>query len=205
MTRRLAALRGERRVLVMVTGLAAAAVAASAVAASGLGGGPARAGAPHASAAAAAVPGTLARFTVLAGQHFNQCSLQPAELMSYPPGQRLQGSCCTAMDPARYRDQVAWLRRYAAIRQIPADPYDITAGLARQLIGYQATIRLSPAQQETYQAAMRQAPEKGPCCCHCWRWTAFQGLSSYLIAYRHWQAPPLAALIGNLDGCGGAG
>ncbi len=52
---------------------------------------------------------------------------------------------------------------------------------------------------------MRQAPEKGPCCCHCWRWTAFQGLSSYLIAYRHWQAPPLAALIGNLDGCGGAG
>ena len=52
---------------------------------------------------------------------------------------------------------------------------------------------------------MRQAPEKGPCCCHCWRWTAFQDLSSYLIAYRHWQAPPLAALIGNLDGCGGAG
>src|SRR2546430_8259526 len=37
----------------------------------------------------------------------NRCSLQSAELMSYPPAQRLQGSCCTAMDPARYRDQVA--------------------------------------------------------------------------------------------------
>src|SRR2546430_10792951 len=105
----------------------------------------------------------------------NRCSLQSAELLSYPPAQRLQGSCCTAMDPARYRDQVAWLRRYVAIRQIPADPYDIPAGLARQLIGYQATIRLSSAQQETYRAAMRQAPEKGPCCCHCWRGAALPG------------------------------
>jgi hypothetical protein len=141
---------------------------------------------------------------MLAGQHSNRCSLQPAALMSYSPGQPLQGSCCSAMDAARYQRQVAWLRRYATIRQIPADPHDIAAGLAQQLIRYQATIQLSRAQQDVYRAAMRQTPEKGPCCCQCWRWTAFQGLSSYLIAQRHWQALPLAALIGNLDGCGGA-
>lgn len=204
MTRRRAAWPGRRHVRLMITGLAAAAVAASAVTAAGLDGAQPRAVAPHASSAAVPATGTLARFAILAGQHSNQCSLQPAMLMSFPPAQRLQGSCCTAMDPARYQAQVAWLRRYAAIRQIPADPYDIPAGLARQLIGYQAAIRLSPAQQDTYLAAMRQAPEKGPCCCGCWRWTAFQGLSSYLIARRHWPAPQLAALIGNLDGCGGA-
>lgn len=150
-------------------------------------------------------PGTTARFMLLAHRDSNRCSLRPGELMSYRPGQRLQGSCCFAMNLAHYRHQVASLRRYAGIAQIPADPYDIPSGLAQRLIGYQQTIRLTPAQDGIYQAAMRLAPEHGPCCCHCWRWTAFQGLSDYLIAQRHWHARQLATLIGDLDGCGGSG
>jgi hypothetical protein len=125
--------------------------------------------------------------------------------MSYPPGQRLQGSCCSPMNLTRYERQVAALRRYAAIPQIPSDPYDIPAGLAQRLVRYQRSIQLTSAQRGVYQAAMQQTSEHGPCCCHCWRWTAFGGLSEYLITQRHWPAGRLAALIGDLDGCGGSG
>jgi hypothetical protein len=45
--------------------------------------------------------------------------------------------------------------------------------------------------------------EKGPCCCRCWRWTAFEALSKYLVATRGWRPPRLARLIEALDGCGG--
>ena len=149
--------------------------------------------------------GTEARFILLARRDSNRCSLRPADLMSYQAGRRLQGSCCAAMNRARYVHQVASLSRYAGITQIPADPYDIPAGLAQRLIRYQQTIRLTPAQQGIYRTAMRLTPEHGPCCCHCWRWTAFHGLSDYLIAQRHWQARQLATLIGDLNGCGGSG
>jgi hypothetical protein len=148
--------------------------------------------------------GTAARFALLSRRTSNQCSLKPGDLMKYQRARRLQGSCCSAMDMAAYLRQVAALRRYAAIRQIPADPYDIPAGLAQQLIGYQHALRLTAAQQRIYDTAMRLTPEKGPCCCRCWRWTAFQGLARYLVSDRGWQAPTLAALISDLDGCGGS-
>jgi len=149
--------------------------------------------------------GTAAKFRLLAHQQSNRCSLMPGELMRYPPGRRLQGSCCAPMSLSRYQRQVAALRRYAGIPQIPPDPYDIPAGLAQRLTRYQEAVRLTAAQRSVYQAAMRLAPERGPCCCHCWRWDAFQGLSDYLISQRHWPAARLAALIGDLDGCGGSG
>jgi len=52
---------------------------------------------------------------------------------------------------------------------------------------------------------MRMSPEHGPCCCQCWRWNAFRGLSKYLIHERQWPAARLGRLIGALDGCGGPG
>src|SRR2546428_11493015 len=93
---------GRMRSVPLVTAgfLGAAVVVASAVAASGLGDGPPRAGAPRAAAAAAPAPGTPTRFGVLARQHPNRCPLQPAALMAYPPGQRLRGSCFSALAPA---------------------------------------------------------------------------------------------------------
>jgi hypothetical protein len=58
-------------------------------------------------------------------------------------------------------------------------------------------------QQATYDQAMSMSREKGPCCCHCWRWTAFRGMSKYLIVHASWSAPQVALLIDDVQGCGG--
>lgn len=158
-----------------------------------------RAGLPHVR------PGTPARFTYLAAQRSNRCDLDWREIGSMPSDQRLQGSCCQAMDEARYRRQVAALRRYRAAKLIPSDPYDVSVALAKRLLRLRSAIQLGPAEQDTYRRALAMSPEHGPCCCHCWRWEAFGGLGKYLVGKRHWPAQRLAGLIADLDGCGGSG
>ncbi|MGH2848724.1 MAG: hypothetical protein ACRDL0_22440 [Thermoleophilaceae bacterium] len=107
------------------------------------------------------------------------------------------------MDEHAYVEQVRALRRYARIRQFPRDPYDIRVALAQRLLRHQATIRLSARERSVYKRGMEMSREKGPCCCRCWRWSAFAGLSMHLIATRGWQPRRLARLIEALDGCGG--
>ena len=148
-------------------------------------------------------PGTPARFIYLAGQGSNRCDLDWRSIGSMSSDRRLQGSCCAAMDETRYRRQVAALRRYRAVALIPLDPYDISVALAKRLLRLRARVKLSPAGQSTYHQALADSPEHGPCCCHCWRWEAFSGLGRYLVHERHWPAPRLASVIGDLDGCGG--
>jgi hypothetical protein len=163
-----------------------------------------RFGPPTASVATAhAAPGTKAAFTYLAAQTSNNCSLQPATVKSYPNNARIQGSCCSPMDWDRYREQVRDLRRYRAIAAIPADPYDVSAVLAKTLFAYRDAIHLTAAQQRVYGRAMAITPEKGPCCCKCWRWHAFAGLSNYLIARKYFSAQEVARVITLVDGCGG--
>ena len=147
--------------------------------------------------------GTPAAFVYLAGQKSNRCGLTSGELQSYPSTQRLQGSCCFPMELSTYEWQVPALHRYASIPQIPADPYDVSVSLAQRLLGYDTSIQLSPAEQSTYDKAMRMSRLRGPCCCRCWRWTAFRGLSKFLITQRSWPARRLAVLIDDLEGCGG--
>jgi hypothetical protein len=147
--------------------------------------------------------GTPAAFRYLAAQTSNRCGLTPAELESYPPAQHLQGSCCTPMDLSTYEWQAKALRRYATIPQIPKDPYDVPVSLARQLLHYDHSIHLSTRQQKTYDRAMHMSRLRGPCCCHCWRWNAFRGMSKYLLSRRGWSAPQVTLLIGDLEGCGG--
>jgi hypothetical protein len=154
--------------------------------------------------AAQPAPGTPARFAYLARQRSNRCDLQAQELMGRRGLGRLQGSCCSPMDEHTYADQVRALRRYAQIGTIPRDPYDIPVALAQRLLRYQADIRLSTAERSIYTRAMEMSREKGPCCCRCWRWTAFEGLSKHLIATQGWEPRRLARLIEALDGCGGA-
>ena len=154
-------------------------------------------------AAASAPAGSDARFAFLSRQHSNRCSLQAAALRAMPMQMRLQGSCCFPMNRHAYRSQVAGLRAYARVDVIPRDPYDISVGLARRLFAYARSIRLSPPQARVYAAAMRLSDTKGPCCCHCWRWTAFMGMSKYLIARRGWSAADLARAIDLVEGCGG--
>jgi hypothetical protein len=193
--------RSRRFVLVLaVAALAVAVVVAVA------GSGHESANTPNISAAnaLAAMPGSTARFSYLSAQRTNRCDLSSAGIVQMAPGQRLQGSCCTAMDQTSYRHQVAQLGKYAALPEVPRDPYDVPARLARRLLGYEHTITLTPSQQGTYRRAMRMTREHGPCCCRCWRWDAFKGLSHYLIARRRWSASQVAHLIDALDGCGGS-
>jgi hypothetical protein len=56
-----------------------------------------------------------------------------------PGGARLQGSCCSPMDFHRYEEQVTGLTKFKDIPEIPPDPYDIDAALAKQLKAYYET------------------------------------------------------------------
>jgi hypothetical protein len=149
--------------------------------------------------------GSTARFTFLATQQSNNCGLKPSGVAGRPPTMRLQGACCTAMDEAHYRAQVRGLRAYAALPEVPSDPYDISVPLAQRLLNLDQRIPLRGASQNTYTRAMAMSDEHGPCCCHCWRWEAFRGLAKYLIVERAWRPAGVARMIGLIDGCGGPG
>lgn len=155
------------------------------------------------SPATALADGGAYKFRFLARQKSSRCDLQPSALGAMPDGMRLQGSCCSAMDLTAYRVQVRGLRAYRVAAEIPPDPYDIPVALAKRLVAYDRSIELTRAQAETYRQAMRASQLKGPCCCRCWRWDAFRGLSKVLIARRGWRSEAVANVVDLLDGCGG--
>ncbi|MEO8899853.1 MAG: hypothetical protein ABI352_02705 [Candidatus Dormibacter sp.] len=107
------------------------------------------------------------------------------------------------MDMAKYQHQVQSLKRYASLSEIPADPYDIRAGLAKSLLDDDRSIVLAGANKATFDAAMQMTADKGPCCCHCWRWTATEGLDKRLITEWHLGAAELARITDLVNGCGG--
>ena len=118
-------------------------------------------------------------------------------------GERLRGSCCSAMDMHRYAEQVTGLKTYVDIPEIPPDPYDIDATLAKKLKGnYDITLTLE--QQKAYDYAMANSHEKGPCCCKCWRWYVYGGLGKLLITKYHFSGEQVTEVWNLSDGCGGA-
>ncbi len=144
------------------------------------------------------------RFDFLSRADSNRCSLDPEGLMRMQPGMRLQGSCCRPMDRGRYVDQLREVRRFSAVSAIPPDPYDVSVHLAQTLVRYDRDVSLSPQGQHDYDEAVRLSHEHGPCCCHCWRWTAFEGQAKFLLTRLDY-SPRLVALVWGLeDGCGGA-
>ena len=76
------------------------------------------------------------RFDLLSRLHTNKCSLAAGSLSAIASHGRLQGSCCSAMVYREYVRQIHGLKRYAAVPEIPSDPYDIAVNLAAQLVGY---------------------------------------------------------------------
>src|SRR5207245_5149288 len=131
--------------------------------------------------------GTLEqRFALLSKRHTNKCSLAGVDLNKIAVRGRLQGSCCQPMVYSHYAKQIAVLRSYAAISEIPADPYDVPVALAKRLIAYDRSITLSQSQEVVYRQATTLAVEHGPCCCHCWRWSAFEGQAKELISKRRY-------------------
>lgn len=115
---------------------------------------------------------------------------------------RLQGSCCSPMSFHRYSEQVEGLRRYKDILEIPPDPYDIDAGLAKRLMSYY-DLELTPEEQEAYDYAMANSHEKGPCCCKCWRWYVYGGLGKLLIRQYGFTGEQVTEVWNLSDGCGG--
>lgn len=121
-----------------------------------------------------------------------------------PDNVHLQGSCCSPMDMHRYSEQVNGLKKYKDIPEIPPDPYDINAGLARKLKAYYDT-QLTPAEQKVYDYAMANSKEKGPCCCKCWRWYVYGGLGKLLIQKYKFTGEQITEIWNLSDGCGGPG
>ncbi len=143
------------------------------------------------------------RFEFLSNNGNSSCSREFLDSISAMPGAaRLQGSCCAPMVLHRYREQVAGLEAYATIAEIPPDPYDIEAGLAKRLLAAY-DLDLTPEQQEAYDQAMVLSSEKGPCCCQCWRWHVYGGLGRSLIRDRGFSGEKVARIWNLSDGCGG--
>ncbi len=119
-------------------------------------------------------------------------------------GARLQGSCCSPMYMHRYQEQVEGLKKYNNISDIPSDPYDIEAGLAKKLLSYY-DMQLDPEEQKAYDYAMQNSKERGPCCCKCWRWFVYGGLGKLLIRERGFTGQQITEVWNLSDGCGGEG
>ena len=147
--------------------------------------------------------GSDAKFKYLADQRTNYCNLDPATVALYSAKRRMQGSCCDRMNRESYRRQVIGLQKYAAILEVPTDPYDIQAGQAKRLLGYDHSISLTGREETMFDAAMRTTDEHAPCCCQCWRWYMIEGLDKFLIRNRNLSARQVAEITGLVDGCGG--
>src|SRR5205807_10533888 len=108
--------------------------------------------------------------------HSNFCSLSQSTVMTYSNNSRIQGACCNPMDGTKYRWQTSGLRAYSSIPEILADPYDVSAGLAKQLLVDDCSLALTTAQASGFNNAAEKTVDKGWCCCHCWRWYMSEGL-----------------------------
>lgn len=153
-------------------------------------------------------PAVLAKFEYLSQNGNSSCSTAFREsIKSLPDTARLQGSCCSPMSLHRYSEQIEGLKKFKSssgqnIAKIPDDPYDIEAGLAKELMSYY-DVELTPTEQTAYDYAMANSDEKGPCCCKCWRWYVYGGLGKYLIKNHGFTGEQITQVWNLSDGCGG--
>lgn len=146
-----------------------------------------------------------AKFDMLSKNGNSACSAAFADSIdTMPESGRIQGSCCSPMDPHRYEEQVTGLTKFKDIPEIPPNPYDIDAALAKQLKAYY-DVQLTPEQQQAYDYAMQNSNEKGPCCCKCWRWYVYGGLGKLLIQKYQFTGQLVTEVWNLSDGCGGPG
>ena len=149
-----------------------------------------------------------AKFADLSQSGNSSCSATFKEsILAMSDDSRLKGSCCSPMSIHRYTEQVEGLQKFKAepsqnIAEIPDDPYDIEAGLAKRLISYY-DIELTPEEQTAYDYAMLNSSEKGPCCCKCWRWYVYGGLAKFLIQNHGFTGEQVTEVWNLSDGCGG--
>ncbi len=149
-----------------------------------------------------------AKFADLSQSGNSSCSATFKEsILAMSSDARLKGSCCSPMSIHRYGEQVEGLKKFKSVSaqnipEIPDDPYDIEAGLAKRLISYY-DIALTPDEQAAYDYAMLNSSEKGPCCCKCWRWYVYGGLAKFLIQNHGFTGEQITEVWNLSDGCGG--
>ena len=117
---------------------------------------------------------------------------------------QIQGSCCSPMSFHRYSEQIEGLKKYRNFLEIPPDPYNVNAGLAKEMIAYY-DLELTAEEQGVYDYAMANSHEKGPCCCKCWRWYVYGGLAKKLIHEHGFTGEQIVDVWNLSDGCGGDG
>ncbi len=150
----------------------------------------------------------VAKFEELSQSGNSSCSVTFKEsILLMSDDAQLKGSCCSPMSIHRYSEQVEGLQKFKSVAgqnidKIPDDPYDIEAGLAKELMSYY-DIELTAEEQKAYDYAMANSNEKGPCCCKCWRWYVYGGLGKYLIKNHSFTGEQLTELWNLSDGCGG--
>lgn len=143
------------------------------------------------------------KFDFLSTNGNSNCTKQFLDsITTMAPGARLQGSCCSPMERTRYIKQVEGLTKYRDIADIPTDSYDIEASLAQKLLS-NYDLALTPDEQKTYDYAMANSAEQGPCCCRCWRWKVYGGLAKLLIRKHGFDGKQIAEIWNLSDGCGG--
>ena len=145
-----------------------------------------------------------ARFNILSNANSNSCGGTFMFVDSLPEDGRIQGSCCSAMDFHRYSEQIEGLKKYRNFLEIPPDPYNVNAGLAKEMIAYY-DLELTAEEQGAYDYAMANSHEKGPCCCKCWRWYVYGGLAKKLIHEHGFTGEQIVDVWNLSDGCGGDG
>lgn len=145
-----------------------------------------------------------AKFDYLSKNGNSSCSSSFRDSIStMPDNNRLQGSCCSPMNLNRYTEQTQGLQKYKNFQEIPPDPYDIKAGLAKELQAHYDD-KLTPDEQKEYDYAMQNSKEKGPCCCKCWRWYVYGGLGKLLIQKYRFTGKQITEVWNLSDGCGGS-
>ena len=145
------------------------------------------------------------KFDFLSKNGNSNCTKQFLDsIATMPPGSRIQGSCCSPMERTRYVKQIEGLKKFQAIAGIPPDPYDIDAPLAAKLLPYY-DLKLTPGEQKSYDYAMANSAEQGPCCCRCWHWKVYGGLGKLLIREHGFDGKQVTEVWDLSDGCGGAG
>jgi len=144
-----------------------------------------------------------ARFEYLSGQGTNACGGGKDIVKSLSGDARMQGACCGAMSLHSYEEQIEGLKKYAGNALIPADPYDVPVSWAQAMIAYSDATVLTPGQQAVYDKAVEMSHEKGPCCCKCWHWYAYEGLAKKLITEYGFTVEQIAEIWDLSDACGG--
>ena len=148
-------------------------------------------------------PALIMKFNLLSKNGNSSCSTSfQKSIPNMSTISSLQGSCCSEMTFNRYSEQIAGLKKYASITDIPPDPYDLPAGLAAKLLASDE-LALSPSEQQAYDYAMTHSEEKGPCCCQCWRWHVYGGLAKLLIHEHGFTGEQITEVWNLSDGCGG--